>query len=95
METWYARNREKVVARTAERKVISKAYVAEVRTRTVCQRCGVQPIDWHREEHLGNTNRRIGAMMSRGVSPEEIQREIDPCTLPLCLEVSHDDRWAT
>lgn len=55
----------------------------EVRARTVCVRCGAQPIDFHREEHVAHPTWRVPILVTGGVSPARIQREIDLCT-PLC-----------
>ena len=66
-----------------KRKALAKAYVAEVRSYTFCDKCGKQSIDWHCEAHLEKPNARVAHQVARGEPVIVIQREIDRCT-PLC-----------
>ncbi len=62
-----------------ENKEKAKAYVAAVRSRTNCEKCGNQPIDWHHEDHLSNENQRVAHLASLGFPIDRIQQEIDKC----------------
>lgn len=63
----------------------NRAFVAEINGRTVCARCGKQPIEWHNTEHVELNRRgfRISSMVADGSSVERIQMEMARCT-PLC-----------
>ncbi len=65
------------------RKSAAKAHVKAIRANTFCARCGGQPIEWHSDRHLVNSNRRIAALVALGYSIEAIDDEISRCE-PLC-----------
>ena len=62
-------------------KAAAKKYVSEIRGRTVCERCGAQPVEWHRVEHEQDSNRRVSALTALGFPIPVIQAEIDTCAL--------------
>lgn len=62
---------------------IATEFVNEVNARTFCNRCGAQPIEWHREEHEGKPNSRVSSLRTQGSTIARIQREMDLCE-PLC-----------
>lgn len=57
----------------------AKAYVAEARATTTCERCGAQPVEYHHVDHERHGNQRVARLAARGVSVERIRREIDRC----------------
>lgn len=57
----------------------NREYVASIRARTVCESCGAQPIQWHREEHKQHGYRRVGNLAGTHCSLERIDREIAAC----------------
>jgi deoxycytidylate deaminase len=67
----------------ARRRAVATAYVDEVNSRTVCSRCGAQPVEWHHPDHPSEPNARVSSLRTQGASVERIQREIERCT-PLC-----------
>lgn len=79
MQRWHAAHREERQARIR----VARAFVREVRDRTVCARCGRQPIEWHNDEHLARPSQRISTMAGNGYSPERIAAEIARCE-PVC-----------
>ncbi len=76
-------------------KAAAKAHVAAIRARTVCAACGGQPIEWHNEEHLKKTNRRIAHLVALGFPIPVIDAEIAACEA-LCrsCHMKHDGRTA-
>lgn len=68
-----------------ERRIVARAYVDGINTRTVCAHCGKQPIEWHNPEHveLNRAGWRIGGMVSQGRTVQDIAAEMGRCT-PLC-----------
>jgi hypothetical protein len=60
-----------------------RAVVDDIRGRTVCARCGAQPIDWHNDGHVGDPLRRIAWMVNRARALAAILAEIASCE-PLC-----------
>lgn len=57
----------------------NRAFVAVVRARTVCERCGDAPIEWHNPEHEQSPERRLSRMVSQTVSLDRIAAEIAEC----------------
>jgi hypothetical protein len=60
-----------------------EAAIKELRARTVCARCGRQPIDWHAEHHVGRSGQRISNMVGAGYKLGAVLAEIARCE-PLC-----------
>lgn len=60
-----------------ERRRVAQEYVASIRARTVCERCGSQPVEWHNESHAARPYFRVSTLCILGRSIERIQREID------------------
>lgn len=69
---------DKVAAR-----VEAKRYVKEIRSRTVCERCGEQPIEWHHDDHPNKPHDRVSSLAAQGKPISRIDAEIARCT-PLC-----------
>ena len=57
--------------------------MAEVRARTVCARCGAQPVDFHRDEHTRHPLWRLNVLTGIGATIPRLKREIELCE-PLC-----------
>ena len=75
----------------------NRAYMADLKARTVCAHCGAQPVDWHNPEHVELNRRRfrIGTMAGKGQSIAAIESELARCT-PLCrrCHMAEDGRLA-
>lgn len=71
------------MAYDAEAAVEAKAFVAKIRSETVCARCGRQPIEWHSEKHHTTPHHRVSNMAMRGYPLDVIATEIARCE-PLC-----------
>lgn len=63
-----------------ENKLIAKEFLKKVRSKTYCEKCGCQPVDFHRKEHETDGNLRVSRMAARGHPIEIIQAEIDRCS---------------
>ena len=63
-----------------DNKLLAREFLKEVRSKIHCERCGGQPIDFHREEHEIDGNLRVSRMAARGHPIEVIQAEIDRCS---------------
>jgi len=61
-------------------KLAAKTHVAAIRAVTQCAQCGKQPIEWHSEDHLTNTNRRVAHLVALGFPISVIDAEIAVCT---------------
>jgi hypothetical protein len=74
---------------------IARAFVAEIRAKTICAVCGRQPVEWHSDRHLERPYLRISTMAGRGYTPEKIAAEMVQCE-PLCrrCHVNLDGRKA-
>lgn len=66
-----------------KRRVEARAYVDKIRAETICDRCGAQPIEWHREEHVQKPHNQISKLVGHGYSVKRIAEEIALCR-PLC-----------
>lgn len=62
---------------------IAKQFVNALRAKTVCQKCGCQPIEYHNKEHETQPTHRISYMVQVGRSIVDIALEIEKCQ-PLC-----------
>lgn len=62
---------------------IATEFVESVNQTTFCNRCGAQPIEWHREEHEKHPNWRVSSLRTQGRSIARIKREMD-LSEPLC-----------
>ena len=58
-----------------------RAFINELRARTVCAACGGQPIHWHNTDHRQHPRDRVGGLVR--ASHARILAEIARCT-PLC-----------
>ena len=67
----------------AAARAIAREYLREVRAVTICDRCGCQPVDFHREEHLLRPNERVAHLAALGFPVERIAAEIALCE-PVC-----------
>lgn len=67
------------MAYDAEAKTAAKLHVAAIRARTVCSQCGGQPIEWHHEDHVVKTNRRVAHLVALGFPIPVIDEEIYKC----------------
>jgi hypothetical protein len=76
-----------------EGKLKAKEYVNNIRSKTVCEKCKGQPIEWHHVDHEADGNQRVAHLVSLGFPIERIQREIDKCEA-LCrlCHMKHDGR---
>jgi hypothetical protein len=66
-------------ANLMKRRQVAREFVAAVRATTVCKKCGKQPIEWHREEHVATPSRRINQMAGWGAPIDSIKAEILRC----------------
>lgn len=57
----------------------AKEFVDAIRARTVCVRCGKQPIEWHRKEHEEKQSSRVSSLRAGGSSERRILEEISKC----------------
>ncbi len=64
-------------------RLAARAHVDAIRARTFCTKCSGQPIEWHSDAHLLNTNRRIAHLVALGFPIPVIDAEIAKCE-PLC-----------
>ena len=72
------------VMRTREQRRSEATYfVSEVNSKTRCQVCGGQPIEWHHDDHPKHPNARVSSLRTQGASIRRIQKEMDRC-IPLC-----------
>lgn len=60
-------------------KLRAKKFISEVRLRTVCDRCGAQPVEWHHVDHEADENQRVAHLVALGFPVKRIQQEIDKC----------------
>ena len=67
--------------RERERERAARAFINELRARTVCAVCGAQPIHWHNPDHRQQPRHRVGGLVR--YSRARILAEIARCT-PLC-----------
>jgi hypothetical protein len=75
----------------------NRAFVAAIRSRTVCANCGGQPVEWHNPDHvlLNRQAFRISRMVNDARPLAAIEQEIACCT-PLCrrCHLTEDGRLA-
>lgn len=64
-------------------RIRATAFVRDVNATTFCARCGKQPIEWHRTEHVDHSNWRISSLRTQGASLNRIKDELALCT-PYC-----------
>lgn len=57
----------------------ARRYLARVRARTVCSKCGGRPIEFHNEEHEKDSNRRVAHLAALGFPVQVIAAEISRC----------------
>jgi hypothetical protein len=57
--------------------------MTQVRADTCCRECGLQPVDFHRDEHITHPTWRVTWLVTQGQSIARIQRELALC-IPLC-----------
>ena len=60
-------------------KAEAKKVVRKIRAKTKCERCGGQPIEWHRECHIENSNWRVSHLVALGFPIKRILDEIKEC----------------
>lgn len=72
-----------------------KVCVDAIRAATVCAKCGAQPVDFHREEHVAHPENRVGQLLISAASLQRIIQEIALCE-PLCrrCHMTEDGRLA-
>lgn len=68
----------------------NKAYVGEIRKTAVCVKCGGQPVDLHREEHVSLPHRRISELVANAATIATIDQELELCT-PLCRRCHREE----
>jgi hypothetical protein len=62
-----------------EYKIAAREFINKVKEKTVCSKCGKQPVEFHNEEHEQDSNRRVAHLVALGFPISRIQAEIDIC----------------
>lgn len=82
---WYKKNRERLIARTAERKREIREWLWELKASLKCNRCGFShhaALDFHHKDGEQKED-CVSVMCSYGFSKESLLKEIEKCEV-LC-----------
>lgn len=60
-------------------KIRAKVFLNHIRDITKCIRCGNKPVDFHREEHEIDGNKRVAHLAALGFPISRIMQEISMC----------------